>query len=182
MKYCNGGIISLCCTLNFSFSTLNSSVTFLHVSFSALVRVCMNCSPSWPSQFFLWWALSLHHLDHTFFFGVHLPPPFQNLTIPHTYLELFSQMLVDSILVQLALVYEVLLGCFFGMWLSGQVCLPNCFYHCCSCLNCLHDYHLHIFWICWVFFFYSKFVCPWNVCLLWSASVCLVETFTPGTM
>ena len=46
LQSCSDSIISLCCGLNFLFQALNSPVALLHASFSALMRVCISCSPS----------------------------------------------------------------------------------------------------------------------------------------
>ena len=63
LQYCSDSIISLCCSLNFSFSTLNNLVVLLHVSFSALVSVCINCK---PFHFFIMGTYSLSMRSYTF--------------------------------------------------------------------------------------------------------------------
>ena len=136
---CKCSILLLYCGLDFSFSTLNSQNVLMHVSFSAFLTVCIKFNPSLSNLFFTMGTFSLSFKSHLSF-GVHLWPPFQNLTGPHMYMVLSSQMLVDSVLVQLVLVGKVLLDCFFWYWLSWWVCLPYCSYFCHSCLNChLHD-------------------------------------------
>ena len=53
LLYCSDSIISLCCSMNFSFKTLNSPAALLHASSFALVRISINCSPSLPNQCFM---------------------------------------------------------------------------------------------------------------------------------
>ena len=53
VQFYNDNIVFLCCGLNVSFSTLSSPVVLFHVSFSGLVRVCINCNPSLSNQFYM---------------------------------------------------------------------------------------------------------------------------------
>ena len=53
LQYCMDNMVSLWCSLNISPNVQNSPCTVLHASFSKLVNVCINFSPSIFTQLFI---------------------------------------------------------------------------------------------------------------------------------
>ena len=158
------------------FKILNSPVALLQAFFPSLVRPCINGSPSPPNQSFMMGTFSLiieiicfclKHICYLHFKIQKFHIPIWCLPVKHWLTQHWS-----SLSQSVQLFWDISSGMWFGWW----DCLPHSSTD--TIATCITGCISSVFAI---IFLLRVCMLP-KYCLLRSASVCLVETFTPDTM